>query len=220
MTANGTNQFILDRIWVYLSGGGPTSVIEVSSIIPSFTSMPSSPPIATTRATPVSAIVGGVVGGVTGIAILAIALWCFLRRSRSGGRPYYFKKPSKTDILAGEGLYTFHRLYCREFLGFTQALPDRVEPFNATATTPAPLPAGFSGQGHQGDMTYVSNTTAQPTTGEATHIARQYPRTQQPVQHENSETRVNENEEAYGPSRSPNDPPPSYSKIANPPESR
>jgi hypothetical protein len=103
MAANETNQFIFDYIWVYLSGGGPTSVIEISSSVPSSTLTSSSPPIATIRATPVGAIVGGVVGGIFGITIPVIVLWYLLK-----------KRPSKRDTLINGGLYTFHRMCCRE----------------------------------------------------------------------------------------------------------
>jgi hypothetical protein len=68
-------------------------------------------PTATTRATPVGAIVGGVVGG---IAILAIALWYFLRKRPVVVVGLLLRKPSQTDILASEGLYIFHRLCYRE----------------------------------------------------------------------------------------------------------
>ena len=62
----------------------------------------------TTQATPVGAIVGGVVGGIAGIALVAFALWYFMKRRSSGGRAYYFDKPTAGDMLAGEGLQTFY----------------------------------------------------------------------------------------------------------------
>jgi Na+/H+-translocating membrane pyrophosphatase len=108
-TANATNQFILDYFLVNLAPGGPSSIVSTSSNVPSSTSTSSSPPVAATRATPVGAIVGGVVGG---IAILAIALWYLLRRRSGRSRAHYSERPRRTDIFAGEGLYTPHRL-CR-----------------------------------------------------------------------------------------------------------
>jgi hypothetical protein len=81
------------------------------------------------------------VGGITCVAILAIiALWLFRRRRSSG------EKPSSVDVPSGEGLCTFDRICCRERWGFTQALPDHVEPPNVTT---APSSAGVSGPGPQ-----------------------------------------------------------------------
>jgi Trk-type K+ transport system membrane component len=120
VTANETNPFVLDYFAIYFTVGESSSIVETSSSVPSPTSTSSSPPItttsdsatvATTRATPVGAIAGGVIGG---IAILVFALWYFLRKRHGGGRPYYFERPSPTEILASEGLYTFLRLCYRE----------------------------------------------------------------------------------------------------------
>jgi len=175
----------------------------------------------TAQSTPVGAIVGGVVGGIAGIAILLLALWYFLRKRSSGGRAYYFDKPTAGDILSGE---------------------DNVEPYNATATTPAPSSAGFS-QGPQtaysdsssqplnppisqsvtnpsrysqsgpseAGMTYVSGTSGQPRVGKAALIALQNQEGQQPVQFQDSGIRFNENgEQEAGPSVLPSEVPPTY----------
>ena len=113
-TANATDQFILDYFLISPIAGGSTSGVETSRSAPSPTSTSSGLPIVTTSATPVGPIVGGVVGGIAGIAVLAVALRYFMRKRTSGGQAYYFDKPSPADILAGEGLYTFLRLCCRE----------------------------------------------------------------------------------------------------------
>lgn len=102
-TANWTNQYILDFFLITPSTGGAHSGVGTSRSVPGSTSSSTSVPIVTTHSTPVGAIVGGVVGGIAGIAILAIALWYFLRKRTSGGRAYYFDKPTSGDILAGEG---------------------------------------------------------------------------------------------------------------------
>jgi hypothetical protein len=82
-----TNEFIIDYFLVLPPAGGSISGVETSRTIPSSALASSSLPIATTSnfptatisITPVGPIVGGVVGGVAGVAILAIALWYFLR---------------------------------------------------------------------------------------------------------------------------------------------
>jgi hypothetical protein len=123
LTANETNPFILDYFLIYPNIGESNSIVETSSSVTSSTSTSSSLPIATTssqpvattsslpaattRATPVGAIAGGVVGGV---AILVFALWYFLKKKPGG----CFGRPSKTKVLTDAGLYTSHRLYCRE----------------------------------------------------------------------------------------------------------
>jgi hypothetical protein len=101
--AGNSNLFILDYFLISSAAGGSTSGVETSRSIPSSTSTSSSLPIATTRATPVGAIAGGVVGGISGIAILVITLWYFLK-----------KRPGRRGIPTDEGLYTFHQLCCRE----------------------------------------------------------------------------------------------------------
>jgi len=113
-TANATDQFILDFFLISPIAGGSTSGVETSRSAPSPTSTSSSLPIVTASATPVGPIVGGVVGGIAGIAVLAFALWYFMKKRSSGGQAYYFDRPSPADILASEGLYTFLRLCCRE----------------------------------------------------------------------------------------------------------
>lgn len=123
---------------------------------------------------------------------------------------------------------------------FTQALLDHVEPYNTTATTPAPS-SGFNGPGpqstysdgssnqplnlavspqpshysHSGPsesgMTYVSGNSAQPRTGKAALMAQQHQNVQQPIQYQDSGMRFNENEEQEpGPSQLPAEVPPSY----------
>jgi hypothetical protein len=161
------------------------------------------PQHAATRATPVGAIVGGVVGGISGIAILVIALWYFLK-----------KRPRKIDILIDEGLYTFHRPCCRERRGFTQALLDHAEPYNATSNMPS-NPAFrqsiiSSSQPQYTQSGPSENAMAQPRTGKAALIAQQQDQSmQQLIQLEDSGTRFNENEEA-GPSQLPKVVPPAY----------
>lgn len=217
-TANATNQFIIDCFLISPSIGGVHSGVSTSRSVPTPTSTSSSLPIVTSQSTPVGAIVGGVVGGIAGIAILALALWYFLRKKSSGGRAYYFDKPTAGDILAGE---------------------DHVEPFNAAVTTPAPSSAGFT-QGPQSaysdgssqplnptfrqtltdpsrysqseaGQTYVSGSSGQPRVGKAALIAQQNQGTQQPVQYEDSGIRFNENgEQEAGPSQLPTEVPPTY----------
>ena len=102
-TANATNQFILDAFLITPSKGGAHSGVSTSRGVPAPSSSSSSVPIVTSQSTPVGAIVGGVVGGIAGIALLMFALWYFLRKRSSGGRAYYFDKPTAGDILAGEG---------------------------------------------------------------------------------------------------------------------
>jgi hypothetical protein len=99
-----TNPFILDFFLITPSVGGVHDGISTSRSIPTPTSSSSSLPIVTTQSTPVGAIVGGVVGGIAGIAILILALWYFLRKRSSGGRAYYFDKPTAGDMLSGEGM--------------------------------------------------------------------------------------------------------------------
>jgi len=101
--ANLTNPYILDCFLITPSAGGDHSGVSTSRSVPAPTSSSSSLPIVTTQSTPVGAIVGGVVGGIAGIAILALALWYFLRKRTSSGQAYYFDKPAPGDILAGEG---------------------------------------------------------------------------------------------------------------------
>jgi hypothetical protein len=138
-TANLTNQFIIDYFLILPSTGGSTSGVPTSRDAPSPTSSSSSLPIVTTTTAPVGAIVGGVVGGIAGITILVIAVWYFLRKRTGGGQAYYFEKPNPADILASE---------------------DHVEPFNATATTPARSSAGFGGPDPQ--STYSNRSSSQP----------------------------------------------------------
>ena len=141
-TANETNQFIIDYFLVSPIAGGPISGVETSRSIPTSTSTSSSLPVVVTSATPVGAIVGGVIGGIAGIIILAIALWCFLRRRTGGGQTDHTDGPGPVDILASEGLCTSHRLCRREIRQFTQTLLDRDEKYYATATTPAQMTGG------------------------------------------------------------------------------
>lgn len=107
-TANWTNQFILDCFLITPSadadGDYDGDGVSTSRSIPAPTSSSSSLPIVTSQSTPVGPIVGGVVGGIAGIAILALALWYFLRKRSSGGRAYYFDKPTAGDMLSGEGM--------------------------------------------------------------------------------------------------------------------
>lgn len=107
------NGFTVDYFLITPSAGGTDSGVETSRDTPSSTptqstltqSTPtqSTLPIVATRSTPVGAIVGGVVGSIAGIAILAVALWYLLRKSR-GGRAYYSEKPTLGGILADERL--------------------------------------------------------------------------------------------------------------------
>ena len=128
-SANATVQYIIDyvaTIPILDGSNSSTTVITLSSSVthtslaaPPSTATLSSAPSATvtryiTRPTPVGGIVGGVVGGVAGIVILVTALWYFLNRRSRGGQAYYFKKSIPDDILAGEGLSTFHRLRRRQ----------------------------------------------------------------------------------------------------------
>jgi hypothetical protein len=219
-TANSTNLFILDAFLITPSTGGDHSGVSTSRGVPAPSSTSSSIPIVTSKSTPVGAIVGGVVGGIAGIAILALALWYFLRKRTSSGQAYYFDKPTPGDLLAGE---------------------DHVEPFNAAVTTPAPSSAGFS-QGPQSaysdgssqplnqnfrqtltdpsrysqsgpsepGQTYVSGSSGQPRVGKAALIAQQH-QVQPPVQLEDSGIRFNENgEQEAGPSHLPTEVPPTY----------
>lgn len=101
-TANLTNQFIID-FFLITPTAGSDSGIATSRSAPAPSSTQSLLPIVTSQAAPVGAIVGGVVGGIAGIAILCLALWYFLRKRTSGGRAYYFEKPTPADMLAGEG---------------------------------------------------------------------------------------------------------------------
>jgi hypothetical protein len=103
--ANETNQFIFDYIWIYLAPDELSSTVSTSSSTPPPTS--SNTPSSTSTSSglpttgphvplPVGAIAGGVVGGIFGIAILAIALWYFLRKRPGGCWTYSFDKPSRT----------------------------------------------------------------------------------------------------------------------------
>jgi hypothetical protein len=155
LEANETNPFIVDYILVAPTADVSSSVVGTSRNIPLPTSTSSSLPTATASGLPATTtrntLIGAIVGGVAGIAILVIGLVCFLRsRNRPGGFwAYYFKKSHPTEIPAGEGLCAFHRPCCRERRLFTQALLGHIEPYNATATTSAPPPAGFSGSDPQ-----------------------------------------------------------------------
>jgi hypothetical protein len=61
----------------------------------------------------------------------------------------------------------------------------------------------------EGDLTYVSSAAARPWTGKAALVAQQ--NIPQPVRHEGSGARFNENEEEVaGPSKLPTEVPPSY----------
>ena len=97
--ANETNPFIIDFFYVNVTsdaGGGSSG--DTTRSVPSSTMTSSS-----VSSTPVGAIAGGIVGGIAGIAILAIAVWYFLRRRSRGGQADCFEKPTPGDIVSGEG---------------------------------------------------------------------------------------------------------------------
>ena len=108
--ANWTDQFIVDYFLISPIEGSPGSGVGTSRSAPSPTPTSSTSTLPTTAAnpTPIGPIVGGVVGGIVAIAILVVALWYFLRRRSRGGQAYYFERPAPADILASEGLCTFH----------------------------------------------------------------------------------------------------------------
>jgi len=141
-TANATNPFIFDYFLVTPVAGTTGSGVETSRSMPSSTSTSttSSLPIVTSNSVNVGAIVGGVVGGIAAIVLLAAAAWYFLRKRTSGGQAYYFDKPNPGDILAAEDAH--------------------VEPYDTTATTPAPSSGGFNVPGPQ--SAYSDNSSNQP----------------------------------------------------------
>jgi len=157
--ANGSNPFIIDYFLTTPSTGSSVSGVSTSRSIPTSTSTSSSVPIVTTHDTPVGTIVGGVVGGVAGIAILVLAVLYFLKKRSRGGQAYYFDKPSPADILATEGLYTSHLYVVEDVEGLPQALLDDVD---ATATTPVPSSAGFTGSGRGPQSRYSDVSSNQP----------------------------------------------------------
>ena len=111
--ANWATQFVVDFFLITPSVGGSNSRVDAGA--PSSTPTHSTLPIVITRAAPVGAIVGGVIGGIAGAAILVAALWYILRRKRRRYRSAsYFEKATPADILAGEGLQTYHRPCCRK----------------------------------------------------------------------------------------------------------
>ena len=96
--ANSTNPFTLDYITI-------VPILGTYSYNPSAT--PSSASITPTAITPVGAIVGGVVGGIAGIAILAIAVYYFLRGRIRGRQDDYLEKPDVDGAFPGECPYRF-----------------------------------------------------------------------------------------------------------------
>ena len=113
-SASETNQFIIDDFVVAtsISTSIPTSIPTSTSIsTPASISTSTPSPIVTTFSTPVGPIirgvVGGVVGGVAGIAILAIALWYFLKR-RSRVKSYRSGESSPGSTVVDSGSFTLH----------------------------------------------------------------------------------------------------------------
>ena len=106
ITTTGVNEstlFAVDYFLIVPTAGGSNSGVATSRSAPAPSTTQTTIPIVTSHATPVGPIVGGVVGGIAGIVIVAFAVWYFLKKRSSGGRAYYFEKPSPADMLAGEG---------------------------------------------------------------------------------------------------------------------
>lgn len=61
-------------------------------------SNPSSDHGSSSSSTPTAAIAGGVVGGLAGLAIVALALWFFLRRRRRQGKPAELEAEDKSTL--------------------------------------------------------------------------------------------------------------------------
>ena len=93
-TASPSNPFIIDWYSFSFPADEPTSGVHT----PTSTSTSAT----VTHPTRVSTIVGSVVGGLTGLAVLTIALYYFLKKRSRGEQAYDLEKPNLVDGMVSE----------------------------------------------------------------------------------------------------------------------